>query len=221
MAATTALENRYLEDVEPMGAAEKADFISALYKHFTVQKACEKTGYELRRVMHAKDDDAEFDNALSIAEKHLSVIGEDELKRRAIHGVESTIVANGRVVYEVKDGVRRPMIERKYSDALLKTYLEANNRSKFGAKVEITNVHRGHIALPVLSPALMNLLLADARGEHIELIADHSMGATDDPQIVQEAEFEVIGPERADMDEIRRRVRALTDPSESDEFDIL
>ena len=229
--------------VEPLGSAEKAEIIDALYKHFSMQKVIEATGYDLRRIMSAVDDDPEFSNALTLAERHLSVLGEDELKRRAIHGVDSVVVANGRVVYEVKDGVRRPMVETKYSDTLLKTYLEANRRDKFGAKLEVTTTHKGVIALPAFSPEMMQLLLADARGESVELISDQSMDADAKPEVI-DAEFSVIGAadsssqydvvsdeanedatfERADDETIRERVREMTSktvPDADDGFDIL
>ena len=231
--------------VEPLGSAEKAEIIDALYRHFSMQKVIEATGYDLRRIMTAVDEDSEFSNALALAERHLSVLGEDELKRRAIHGVDSVVVANGRVVYEVKDGVRRPMVETKYSDTLLKTYLEANRRDKFGAKLEVTTTHKGVIALPAFSPEMMQLLLADARGESVQLVVDQAMDADDKPEVI-DAEFSVISPEgedsssqhavvsdeanqdatfeRADDETIHQRVREMTTPRQDgpdDGFDIL
>lgn len=214
--------------VEPLGSAEKAEIIDALYRHFSMQKVIEATGYDLRRIMTAVDEDSEFSNALALAERHLSVLGEDELKRRAIHGVDSVVVANGRVVYEVKDGVRRPMVETKYSDTLLKTYLEANRRDKFGARLEVTTTHKGVIALPAFSPEMMQLLLADARGESVQLVVDQEMDADDKPEVI-DAEFSVISDteqhpvvsdeanqdatfERADEATIRERVREMTAP---------
>lgn len=214
--------------VEPLGSAEKAEIIDALYRHFSMQKVIEATGYDLRRIMTAVDEDSEFSNALALAERHLSVLGEDELKRRAIHGVDSVVVANGRVVYEVKDGVRRPMVETKYSDTLLKTYLEANRRDKFGARLEVTTTHKGVIALPAFSPEMMQLLLADARGEVVQLVVDQEMDADDKPEVI-DAEFTVIRDaeqhpvvsdeanqdatfERADEATIRERVREMTAP---------
>ena len=231
MSALALQSDDYMR-VEPLGPAEKAEIVDALYKHFSMQKVVEATGYDLRRIMTAIDEDPEFSNAMALAERHLSVIGEDELKRRAIHGVDSVVVANGRVVYQVVDGVRRPMVETKYSDALLKTYLEANRRDKFGAKLEVTTTHKGVIALPAFSPEMMQLLLADARGERVELIVDREMDAEDKPEVI-DAEYSVVGEaantdaefERADGETIRQRVREMTTPREDgpvDEgFDIL
>lgn len=217
--------------VEPLGHAEKAEVIDALYRLFSMQKVIEATGYDLRRIMTAVDEDTEFSNALALAERHLSVIGEDELKRRAIHGVDSVVVANGRVVYEVKNGERKPMVETKYSDTLLKTYLEANRRDKFGAKLEVTTTHKGVIALPAFSPEMMQLLLADARGEVVQLVVDREMTAEDKPEVV-DAEFTVVSEEanedatfeRADVETIHQRVREMnsrTVPDADDGFDIL
>jgi len=232
MSALALQSDDYMR-VEPLGPAEKAEIVDALYKHFSMQKVVEATGYDLRRIMTAIDEDPEFSNAMALAERHLSVIGEDELKRRAIHGVDSVVVANGRVVYQVVDGVRRPMVETKYSDALLKTYLEANRRDKFGAKLEVTTTHKGVIALPAFSPEMMQLLLADARGERVELIVDQEMDAEDKPEVI-DAEYSVVGEaantdaefERADDETIRQRVREMTretvpESATEDGFDIL
>lgn len=224
-----AIRNDEPYRAEPLGPAEKAEIIDALYKHFSMQKVVEATGYDLRRIMTAIDEDSEFSNAMALAERHLSVIGEDELKRRAIHGVDSVVVANGRVVYQVVEGVRKPMIETKYSDTLLKTYLEANRRDKFGAKLEVTTTHKGVIALPAFSPEMMQLLLADARGETVQLVVDENMDASDTPEVV-DAEFTVVsedGFERADQETIQERVREMTTSrdgpvdSATDGFDIL
>lgn len=232
MSALALQSDDYMR-VEPLGPAEKAEIVDALYKHFSMQKVVEATGYDLRRIMTAIDEDPEFSNAMALAERHLSVIGEDELKRRAIHGVDSVVVANGRVVYQVVDGVRKPMVETKYSDTLLKTYLEANRRDKFGAKLEVTTTHKGVIALPAFSPEMMQLLLADARGETVQLVVDETMDAADKPEVV-DAEFSVVSEdanadatfERADDATIRERVKEMTQPRETvpesaTEFDIL
>ena len=210
----SAVAIRTNADEDGLGPAEKAEVIDALYKHFTMAKVCEKTGYNLRRILTAADEDQEFAADLATAERHLSSVGEDELKRRAIFGVDSVVVANGRVVYQVVDGERRPMVETKYSDALLKTYLEANRQDKFGKKLEVVTTHRGHIALPAFSSEMMQLLLADARGETVQFVVDDDVAADAAPEIISDAEFE--------------EVRAETDTSEAgavspaaDEFDIL
>lgn len=204
-----AIQTSYGE-VDLLGPAEKAEVIDALYKHFTMAKVVEKTGYALRRILTSADEDNEFQSALALADKHLSSIGEDELKRRAIFGVESVVVANGRVVYEVKDGQRRPMVETKYSDSLLKTYLEANRRDKFGAKLEIIATHKGVIALPAFSPEMMQLLLADARGESVQLIQDSDMDADAAPEVIDAEYTDITDAPRADQETIQERVRAMT-----------
>lgn len=210
-----AIQTSYGE-VELLGPAEKAEVVDALYTHFTMQKVVEKTGYSLRRILTTADEDNDFQSALSLAEKHLSALGEDELKRRAIHGVESVVVANGRVVYEIKDGQRKPMVEVKYSDTLLKTYLEANRRDKFGQKLEIIATHKGVIALPTFSPEMMQLLLADARGETIELIQDATMDPDAGPEVI-DADFEDVTGEA--FDSSGRSREDVTDGP--DDFDIL
>ena len=180
------------EDETSLGPAEKAEVLDRLYELFTMKKVVEKTGYSLRRIMNALDSDVEFANAIQAAERHLSVIGEDELKRRAIFGVDNVVVANGRVVYVTDaDGKRKPLVETKYSDALLKTYLEANRRDKFGAKLEMTTTHKGVIALPQIPIELMHIMLAQARGESVELIIDENMDPSSMPEVI-DADYEDV-----------------------------
>lgn len=197
-----------------LGPAEKGEIIDAYYQHLSLPKACEATGHSLRAVMETADEDEEFRAALNKAESHLAVLAEDEAKRRAIYGVDELVVANGKVVYVVEDGVRKPLKQRKYSDGLLQFYLKGRRRDVFGDKVEIEQTHKGHIALPVLSPEDFNRYLAEARGETF-----------DGPTVI---EGEVISPAA----EVAYRIMApsvpaakedlLNDPSATDEdFEII
>lgn len=204
-----------------LGPAEKAEIIDALYEHLTLPAACKATGYSLRAVMTAQDDDTEFSNAIAAAERHLAPMGEAELMRRAIRGVDSPVVANGRVVYVVEDGVRKPLIETKYSDTLLKTYLEAMRRDRYGPKVEITTTHKGHIAMPVFSAEMMDLMLALQRGDNkIELITDAAMTGKDALYEVIEGEFEDVTEDQQDGSGLGQGAPLAGDGAD-DGFDIL
>ena len=193
-----AHDNSYFAEVPELGRAEKQEVIDAMYKYLTLPLACEKTGYDLRRVMHSIKLDPEFKQAIEIADDDLAAYGEEELKRRAIRGVDTVVVNNGRVVHTVEGGVRKPLIETKYSDQLLKFYLETQKRDKYGNKVQIEHNHKGHIALPVMSPELVQLMLAMQRGDDIQLITDQS---------VAEGTYEVVDAEFTEVKE--------------DEFDII
>lgn len=185
------MENAYYAEVPELGRAEKQEVIDSMYKYLTLPLVCEKTGYALRRVMVSMSNDPEFKQAMEIAENDLAAYGEEELKRRAIRGVDKVVVNNGRVVHTVENGVRTPLIETQYSDQLLKFYLETQKREKFGNKINIEHNHRGHIALPVLSPDLVQLMLAMQRGDDIELITDQSV-AEGTYEAVTDAEFEPV-----------------------------
>lgn len=192
-ALTVSEKNPFEANIALLGTAEMMEVLEAVYEHNSLPMACEKTGYSLRRVMFSADKDPDFKVALNTAERHLAELAEEELKRRAIYGTESAVVANGRVVYTTdENGQRVPLIERKYSDSLLKMFLESRKRETFGPKVEIVTTHKGHIALPVLSPELMDLMLAMQRGDPIELIADSAMEGKESTYEVIDAEFEEV-----------------------------
>ena len=116
-------------------------------------------------------------------------------------------------------GRRKPLKEVTYSDTLLKMYLETQRRDKFGAKVEIQHNHQGHIALPVMSPEITQLMLAMQRGDEIELISDESMTENDKYEVVSD-ENEPIDAEFEDVN-VSDMAPKAENPAESDGFDIL
>lgn len=148
---------------------EKDEIIDTLYVVKSLSDTAERTGFSLREIMEARDEDPEFDERVNRALKHLSVLGEEELMRRAIYGVEEFVVSKGRIVMVVdpETGERRALKKRIYSDSLLLSYLKARQRETYGDKLTIENHHKGHIALPVISPEDFESFLEAAQQKQI------------------------------------------------------
>lgn len=148
-----------------IGPAEKAEIIDALYVHMSLPAALEALGHSLKDVMEEADVDSEFRARLDRAETHLMSVAEQEAKRRAIYGVEEPVVANGKVVYIVQDGVRRMLKRRVYSDGLLQFLLKSRNREVFGDKLDVKTTHQGAIAVPLVDATDVQAFLAAMRGD--------------------------------------------------------
>lgn len=189
-----ALQSIYAaEPQSTLGPADKAEIIDALYEHLTLPATCEALGHRLRAVMDAADEDEEFRQKLNRAQTHLTALAEEEANRRAVHGVEEYVVANGKVVYIVQDGVRKPLKRRVYSDSLLQFILKGRNREVFGEKVQIEQTHKGHVAIPLITPADFEKFLAEARGDAVE-------GKIVSSEDVKDAEFTEASHEEKDFD---------------------
>lgn len=139
-----------------LGPAQKAEIIDRIYTEEGLPSACKKCDQPLRLVMDAMDEDSDFADGVNQALSRLTALGEQELFRRAVHGTESYVTSQGRLV-RIPDpdlpGNTVPLIERKYSDALLTTFMKSRARETYGDKVEVHHRHSGHIAVPVISAA--------------------------------------------------------------------
>lgn len=172
----------HMKESVRIGPAEKAEIIDALYVHLSLPAALESLGYSLKDVMEEADDDLDFRARMDRAETHLMSVAEQEAKRRAIYGVEEPVVANGKVVYVVQDGVRRMLKKRVYSDGLLTFLLKSRNREVFGDKLDVKQTHQGHIAVPLVSADNVQAFLAAMRGE-TQPVAEGLLEA-DDPAVI-------------------------------------
>ena len=165
-----------------LGPAQKAEIIDRIYTEEGLPSACKKCDQPLRLVMEEMDDDPAFKEAVNRALSHLTAVGEQELFRRAVHGTESYVTSQGRLV-RIPDpdlpGNTVPLIERKYSDTLLTQLMKARARDTYGDKVEVHHRHSGHIAVPVISAA--DLMRALETGQPLDF----------QPQSM-EAEFKVL-----------------------------
>lgn len=175
-----------------LGPAERAEIIDFIYSEQGLPNACKKAGQALRIVMDEMDADESFHGDVQRALGRLTAIGEQELFRRAVHGTESYVTSQGRLV-RIPDpdlpGATIPLIERKYSDTLLTQFMKARARDTFGDKVEVNHHHSGHIAIPIISAeALMRAL---ETGSPLDFT----------PQAVIDAEFALITDERPVMDD--------------------
>ena len=162
-----------------LGPAQKAELIGAIYEKLGLPAAAEHCGLSIRDVLTASDEDRDFADQIERAMEHLAPLAEQEMIRRAVHGTESYVVSQGRVVFVAgSDGISKPLIEKKYSDTLLTKFLESRNRPVFGPKVDVQHRHEGFLAVPVLTVDQLQKLLQ----------------APDDDVVFLDAEYEVIEP---------------------------
>lgn len=190
-----ALQAISASETPQMGPADKAELIDALYTHLSLPAAVKALGMSLRVVMEAADEDEEFRARLNRAQTHLTALAEEEATRRAVHGVEEYVVANGKIVYVIEDGRRVPLKKKVYSDGLLQFLLKSRNREVFGEKVQIEQTHKGHVAIPILAPGDFEAYLALARGE--TPLTDNNIVSNDD---TVDAEFVEVSNDEEGFD---------------------
>lgn len=122
-----------------------------------IKASCKAAGINRSTFYDWRDNDPEFAAQLSEADKDADDTAEFALYDRAIKGVESYVVSNGRVVY-LDD---KPLKERKYSDGLLTTLLKARMPEKYKDKQHVE--HSGGIDITGARDSLMGKLAAFAK----------------------------------------------------------
>lgn len=185
-----------MSEPQPIGPAEKAEIIDQMYEKNGLPGAVEACSLRIRDVMAAIDDDPEFADQVEKVMEHLAPLAEQELFRRAVHGTESVVVSQGRVVMVAdEDGIARVLKEKKYSDTLLTKFLEARNRPVFGPKVEIQHKHEGFIAVPVMDARQLQAMLS-APGDDITFLDAEFEDITDTvPLAVSDMDTRDINPD--------------------------
>ncbi len=182
-----------------LGPAQKSEIIDRIYSEKGIPGSADKCGVSLRHVMEDMDEDDEFRLAVEKALVHLTAVGEQELMRRAIDGVESVVTSQGRIVKIAdENGMEVPLVERKYSDTLLAQFMKSRSEGVYGDKLKIEHKHSGHIAVPVISQEA--LMLALESGSRLDFRP---------PDDAMEAEYRLI---RAEHD-------AVLTPSDPLDFD--
>lgn len=185
-----------------LGPAQKAELIDAIYTKFGVPAAAEHCHLPIRAVLDAVDEDDEFAAEVEKAVIHLTPLAEQEMFRRAIHGVENHVVSQGRLVMVTDDeGFARPLVERKYSDSLLVKFLESRNRGVYGPKVEVAHKHSGYIAVPVMDASQLQALM-NAPGDEVEFLdGEYEVLASGAPRQITEKAVEADYPSSEDTEE--------------------
>jgi len=112
-------------------------FLASLERYGNIGKACKAAGIARGTQANARKNDAEFvvrfNDAMASAIDRL----EEEARRRAVDGVKKPVYQGGVLVG----------YERQYSDALLRTLLQANRPEKFREtyRAELTGANGGPI----------------------------------------------------------------------------
>lgn len=104
-------------------------FLVALAQGISVQGACKAAGYSRSAVYERRANDAAFAAGWDAAYEAGSDYLEDEMRRRAIEGVEKGIYHQG----------VRIATERQYSDTMLIFALKARRPEKYRERFEVKN----------------------------------------------------------------------------------
>lgn len=148
----------------PEQRKKKQQIFLKLYRECAnIKASCKAAGINRSTFYNWRDRDPAFAAQLSEAEKDADDTAEAALYDRAIKGVESYVVSNGRVVY-LDD---KPLKERKYSDSLLTLLLKARMPEKYKDKQHVE--HSGGIDITGARDSLMGKLAAFARPKTDEI----------------------------------------------------
>jgi hypothetical protein len=154
----TSTHSRPSTPLTPEQRAKKQQTFLKLYRECAnIKASCKAAGINRQTFYNWRDNDSEFAAQLPEADKDADDTAEFALYDRAIKGVESYVVSNGRVVY-LDD---KPLKERKYSDGLLTTLLKARMPEKYKDKQHVE--HSGGIDITGARDSLMGKLAAFAK----------------------------------------------------------
>lgn len=145
-------------------------FVTALAQGRSVQGACDASGFARSTAYERRANDVAFAAAWDAAYEAGSDVLEDEVRRRAIEGVEKGIYHAG----------KRIAVERQYSDTMLIFMLKARRPEKYRERFEVkNNDDTSDLTDKQLQARLLSVIGRDAR--LIEaLIAALQSGAIDD-----------------------------------------
>lgn len=138
-------------------------FLKCYRESANIKASCKAAGIHRSTFYHWREKDAEFASQLPEAEQDANDTAEQALYERAIKGIETYVVSNGRVVY-LDD---KPLKERKYSDGLLTLLLKARMPEKYKEKQHVE--HSGGIDITGARDSLMGKLAAFAKPKSDEI----------------------------------------------------
>jgi len=102
------------------------DFLDAFVLHGIITRACQEVGIHRSILRRWEEHDEAFALAYNLAKEKVNDLYRDEARRRAVEGVETYVVSQGKVVFvEGEDKRPVPLIERKYSDTMLQFIMKA------------------------------------------------------------------------------------------------
>jgi len=148
-------------------AHRQARFLKVFRETANIKHSCKVAGISRQTFYEWRDADEDFNAQLAVAEPEANDTLEYAAHDRAVNGVPSYVVSQGKMVYEEiplldeegkpqlnKQGGQimlrgKPLIERKYSDTLLVTLLKARMPEKYKDKVEHTGKDGGPIQVEI------------------------------------------------------------------------
>ena len=114
--------------------ATREKFLAALAHDASVTAAAAAAGIGRVTAYDWRNADPEFAAAWDEAVQLGLSAAEDELIRRAVHGVRRVVVSHGRVMVDAEGN---PIAEHQYSDPLLMFLLKSRRRDIYGDKQDV------------------------------------------------------------------------------------
>lgn len=167
--------------------AKQAKFLKAYRETANIKISCKRAGVSRQTFYNWRDNDPSFAAQLPDADADANDTLEYAAYDRAVQGVPSYVVSQGRMVYEEipvfnKDGTPKldaqgkqvmlrgkPLVERKYSDPLLQTLLKARLPEKY--KDRSAHEHTGKDGGPIKVERHQDLArLTDDELEQVEKV---------------------------------------------------
>ncbi|SRR5258708_1976952 len=142
-------------------AKKQQSFLKFYRECANIKASCKAAGINRQTFYNWRDNDPEFAAQLPEADKEADDTAEFALYDRAVKGIESYVVSQGKIVYEDipllnKDGTPKldqygeqtymhgkALKERKYSDGLLTTLLKARMPEKYKEKQQTEHIGPG------------------------------------------------------------------------------
>lgn len=120
--------------------SKKSDeiFFAALADGYSVSHAARLAGYSRRTVYDYRQDEPAFKQAWDDALEDGADVFEDELRRRAVDGIDKPVFYQGEICGHV----------REYSDTLLALGVKARRPEKYRENVDLN--HSGNVTLNII-----------------------------------------------------------------------
>lgn len=117
------------------------DFIDAFVLHGIVTRACQEVGIHRTLLRQWEEHDEKFSLAYNLAKEKVNDMYRDEARRRAVDGVETYVISQGKIVYiKGENDELSPLIERKYSDTMLQFIMKARmSEYREKSQVDVTS----------------------------------------------------------------------------------
>lgn len=142
------IDTSHARNTQPLSVEERQrrqkQFLKTFRESGNIKHSCKVARISRTTFYNWRDQDEKFQVALAEAEKDADDTLEFAAYERAVKGVPSHVISQGKMVYGPN---KKPLIERKYSDGLLTTLLKARLPEKYKDRQESKIQVAGDVAV--------------------------------------------------------------------------